>query len=299
MTPGDDVVEGDGPDDDAADADAAAAAAERRRWTIGDYPAVARRLAPVSTAVVDAVERAVGPIAGRDVLDVGVGDGNAAIEAARRGARVAAVDLTPAQVERARARIGAERLDIDVRLGDAQALPWPTASFDAVVSVFALIFAPAPALAAAESARVCRPGGVVALTAWAGGPWRRAWQPRAAEVNPMPPPAGADSDDWGDPATAGARLRAAGLEPHVEVRPFAWSFPSVEAGVEFFLTAAGPFVAFREAAAARGRAADAEAAVGDALREANEATDGTVSAPAPYLLALGRIPEEGGPRAGA
>ncbi|MGH9112401.1 MAG: methyltransferase domain-containing protein [Acidimicrobiales bacterium] len=99
---------------------------QRWMWTVGDYPAVARHLLPISVEVVEAV----GIGAGQRVLDVGVGDGNTAIVAAKRGAVVTGVDLTPAQIERARRRTEAEGVAVELREGDAEDLPVDDASFD-------------------------------------------------------------------------------------------------------------------------------------------------------------------------
>jgi ubiquinone/menaquinone biosynthesis C-methylase UbiE len=50
--------------------------------------------------------------------------------------------------------------------GDAEALPYPDASFDAVVTMFGAMFAPRPELVASELKRVCRPGGLIAMANW-------------------------------------------------------------------------------------------------------------------------------------
>jgi ubiquinone/menaquinone biosynthesis C-methylase UbiE len=104
--------------------------------------------------------------AGDRVLDVGTASGNAALSAARRRAKVTAIDLVPSLLERARQRASAEGLAVDFQEGDAMALAFPDASFDVVLSTFGAIFAPDPDQTAAEMARVCRPGGKVALAAW-------------------------------------------------------------------------------------------------------------------------------------
>src|SRR5689334_8898927 len=110
--------------------------AQRRLWSLGDYAAVAKHLHTISEQLVSAV--AVAP--GDEVLDVAVGDGNAAILAAQAGGRVTGADLTPAQLDLARARCAAEGVDVDLREGNAEALPFPDASFDVVVSSMGLIF---------------------------------------------------------------------------------------------------------------------------------------------------------------
>ena len=271
-------------DDDAVDA---LVDAQQRMWSAGDYPAIARHLLPISVDLVDTV----GVTTGTRVLDVGVGDGNAAIEAAQRGAVVTGVDLTPSQIDKARARSAEGGLDIELQVGDAEDLDFDDATFDAVVSVMGVIFAPDHTRAVAEMARVCRLRGTVALTAWARDGWGGIWRERVAELLPAPPPgngpgAGPAPDAWGDPDEVVRRLAAAGLVAEVHLREFYWSFPSSEACADFFLGNAGPFIACAEAAAAAGAGDRLREVLVDALGSVNQATDGTCRAPAPYLLAV-------------
>jgi ubiquinone/menaquinone biosynthesis C-methylase UbiE len=142
---------------------------------------------------------AAGATAGDRVLDVACGTGNAALAAARRGAAAVGVDAAADLVELATRR--ARGLDGDVRfvVGDALDLPVEDASFDAVVSVFGVIFAPDPDRAAAEVLRAVRPGGRIALTSWVpAGPinatGRLLWS--AVSAPPSDPPR------WGDAAWA-------------------------------------------------------------------------------------------------
>jgi SAM-dependent methyltransferase len=260
--------------------------AQRFMWSAGDYSEVAKRLLPISVDLVETI----GVTAGDTLLDVGAGDGNTAIEAARRGAAVTGIDLTPSQVEKARARAASSDLDIDLRVGDAQRLDFPDGSFDAVVSVMGAIFAPDHRAAAAEMARVCRPGGTVALTSWAAGGWSAAWRARAQALVPVPPAGGPDPDAWGDADEVRDRLAAVGLEVDVHTREFDWSFPSPEEAVDWFLTHTPPFVAFQQAADAAGHGHLVRGEILAALDEANQAVDGSLRAPAPYLLAVATKP---------
>jgi len=258
--------------------------AQRRAWTIGDYPVIARHLLPISAETVEAV----GIRSGDRVLDVGVGSGNAAIEAARRGATVTGIDLTPAQIERARSRCADDGVEVELRVGNAEELAVADAAFDVVLSVMGVIFAPDHGRAMAEMARACRPGGVVAITTWAEGGWSSRWRSRAAQLLPAPPPGSPKPDEWGDPDEVVARFAAAGLRATVERRSFAWRFSSEEEAAKTFLGAAGPYVQFMETASSLGCADDARHTLRAALAEANEARDGTCRLPAPYLLAISR-----------
>jgi ubiquinone/menaquinone biosynthesis C-methylase UbiE len=104
--------------------------------------------------------------AGSRVLDVATGSGNAALAAARRGCEVVGVDYVPALLERGRIRAQAEHLSVQFVEGDAEQLPFPSASFDGVLSIYGVMFAPHHQRPAAELARVCRPGGRIALACW-------------------------------------------------------------------------------------------------------------------------------------
>ena len=78
------------------------------------------------------------------VLDVGCGTGVVGLTAARLGARVTGVDLTPELIARAKENSALMGVEADWRQGDAEALPLPDASFDFVVSQFGHMFAPRP-----------------------------------------------------------------------------------------------------------------------------------------------------------
>src|SRR5215472_7848552 len=120
-------------------------------WAQGDYPAVARLLEPCAIDLAGLCH--VEP--GLRVLDVAAGTGNFALEAARRGAIVTACDMTPRMIELGRGRTEEAGQQIDWLEGDAEALPFPDAEFDLVVSVFGAMFAPLPDVVAAELFRVC------------------------------------------------------------------------------------------------------------------------------------------------
>lgn len=139
-------------------------------WAAGDYTRVARLVSPVAEAVVSTGERMAGSIRGRRVLDVGCGTGTVARAAVDRGARVTAVDASPAMLGLAAAETHDPTRSITWKAADMHALPDEDGSFDVVLSSLGVIFARDPAAVLAEIIRVLRPGGVLALSTWAAMP---------------------------------------------------------------------------------------------------------------------------------
>lgn len=99
------------------------------------------------------------PVAGLKGLDIGCGEGGNSRLLARRGAKVEAIDFVPAFIEHARAREAEEPLGVRYELGDAQALPYPDASFEFATAFMVLMDLPDPGRALKEAHRVLRPGG--------------------------------------------------------------------------------------------------------------------------------------------
>ena len=98
-----------------------------------------------------------------DVLEVGCGLGTDAINFARRGARYTGVDLTEASVDLVRRRFELEGLDGDVRVADAELLPFAEGSFDLVYSHGVLHHTPDTQRAISEVHRVLKPGGTAMI----------------------------------------------------------------------------------------------------------------------------------------
>ncbi len=135
---------------------------QRKMWTAGDYPEIARMLTSAAEAILERAEA--GP--GMSLLDVATGAGNVAIPAALGGASVTGLDLTPKLLGVARERAAEAGVEVSFVEGDAEELPFESDSFDRVTSCFGVMFAPRQELAAAELARVARPGGAIVLAAW-------------------------------------------------------------------------------------------------------------------------------------
>lgn len=154
--------------------------------------------------------RFAGVQAGAAVLDVGCGTGVVALTAARLGARVTGVDLTPALLERARENAALARTEIDWKLGDVEALPFADGSFDVVLSQFGHMFAPRPDVATAELLRVLRPGGTLAFSTWPPELFTGRFFALLGKYAAAPPPPGVSPPpQWGDPNIVRERLGAA------------------------------------------------------------------------------------------
>src|SRR5918998_2732612 len=109
--------------------DAELKARHRTMWASGDYPTMVETfLTPLGPRLVQACE--IGP--GMRVLDVAAGTGNAAIEAAERGASVVASDLTPELLDAGRRRAEAAGVELEWVEADAENLPFGDESFDVV-----------------------------------------------------------------------------------------------------------------------------------------------------------------------
>ncbi|KQV67550.1 hypothetical protein ASC64_09905 [Nocardioides sp. Root122] len=203
------------------DEDAALKQKHRTMWAAGHYDRVADEIIPM---LGDRVVSTLGIIPGERVLDVAAGTGNAAVPAARAGARVVASDLTPELLDLGRTRHPG--LDIEWTVADAEALPWPEASYDVVVSTVGVMFAPHHQAAADELLRVLRPGGRFGLASWTPEGFVGRLFATMKEFVP-PPPAGVQPPPlWGDEAHVRALLgdRVEALEhrrAYVDVDVFA------------------------------------------------------------------------------
>jgi SAM-dependent methyltransferase len=207
---------------------------QQAAWSAGDYAAVGTRLLPTAELLCEAVDLR----AGEQVLDVACGNGNAALAAARRFCTVTGVDYVPALLERARERARAEGLEVTFQEADAQALPFPDDSFDAVLSTCGAMFAPDQEQTARELLRVCRPGGRIGMVNWTPDSYVGELFRTIGKY--VPPPEGLRPPvQWGNPD----RLREL-FGPDVAIaaprRQFLWRFPSAEHQADFFATFYGP-----------------------------------------------------------
>jgi SAM-dependent methyltransferase len=146
---------------------------------------------------------------GQRVLDVACGTGVVAITAARRGARVTGVDLTPELLVAARENASIAEVQIDWHEGDVENLPFGDGAFDVVVSQFGHIFAPRPEVAIGEMLRVLKRGGTIAFSTWPPEHAVGRMFALMGRYMPPPPPGVAPPPLWGDPNVVRQRLGSA------------------------------------------------------------------------------------------
>jgi SAM-dependent methyltransferase len=246
-------------------------------WSSGDYAVVGTTLQIVGEQLCEALDVR----SGQRVLDVAAGNGNVSLAAARRWCEVTSTDYVPALLERGRQRAAADRLKIEFREADAEALPFEDRSFDVVVSTFGVMFTPNQAQAAAEMARVCRPGGKIGLANWTpDGFIGQLFKTLGKHVAPPP---GVQS-----PALWGTRERISelfgGHAASIDARPrdFVFRYRSPEHWLEIFKTYYGPMLkafAALEGPAQAMLASDIMALIG----RFNRSGDASMVVPGEYL----------------
>ena len=250
---------------------------QQETWATGDFAKIGAEQTIVGEQLCEFV-----PIhAGDRVLDVATGSGNTALAAARRRAIVTGVDFVPALLERGRQRALAEGLEIDFREGDAMELPFPNASFDVILSTFGAMFGPDPQVVAKEMARVCRPGGRIAMANWTPQGLIGQLFLLIARYAPLPPGI-APPVQWGDEAIVRERLGPYTDEIRVRWQVARFRAFSPNHWVTYMRTYFGPAIrAFASLPEDRQQALAAE--MEDLVRQGNRALNQTVLAEGEYL----------------
>jgi SAM-dependent methyltransferase len=203
---------------------------------------------------------------GQTVLDVGTGTGVVAITAARAGARVTALDLTPELLAQARENAAiARREDIVWTEGDAENLPYPDASFDVVLSQFGHMFAPRPDVVVAEMRRVLKPGGRIAFATWPPEHLVGRIFAFVGRNSPPLPPGASPPLLWGSPGVVTERLGAGFDAPFFERGTMAFPALSIEHYRLFMERSVGPMQKLVERLAAEPEKLGALRAEFDAL----------------------------------
>ena len=204
-------------------------------WQSGDYAVIGATLQIVG----ERLNEAANVRATDRVLDVAAGSGNATLAAARRFATVTSTDYVPTLLERGRRRAEADGFDnVTFEFADAEALPYPDASFDVVLSTFGVMFAPDHEQTARELMRVCKSGGRIGVANWTpAGFLGQLFRTIGAYV---PPPAGVSSPLlWGTDAHVRELFPGATGIEHT-VRTFHFRYRSPEHWVDIFRTYYGP-----------------------------------------------------------
>ena len=248
---------------------------QQMMWSQGDFARIGVR----SQAHAERLCEAARVIAGERVLDVACGQGNVALAAARRFAEVTGVDYVPELLEKARERAAVDWLEAEFVEGDAQDLPFEDASFDVVLSMYGVMFAPDHAKAAAELLRVCRSGGRIVLACWTpdGLPFFEVLTRHAA-----PPPGVPDPTTWGTEEHARELFGDGITDLRAKERTFEFHYRSAEHWLEYFRAYFGP-MAMAFARVGDDGAGALEADLLELMRGRNIAGDRALLVPASYL----------------
>jgi SAM-dependent methyltransferase len=250
---------------------------QQAAWSAGNYAVVGTTLQIVGENLCEALDLR----AGSRVLDVAAGNGNATLAAARRWCDVTSTDYVGALLDAGRARAKAEGHTIRFEEADAENLPFPDASFDVVLSTFGVMFTPNQDKAAAELARVCRPGGRIGLANWT--PESFIGQLFKTIGKYVPPAPGLRSPGlWGTQARLEELFGTTARAIRANEREFTFRYHSPTHWIEVFRTYYGPMGKTFGALDA-----DRQAAFTDDLltlmHSRNRSGDSTLVLPSPYL----------------
>lgn len=246
-------------------------------WASGNYAVIGTTLQIVGEQLAEACDL----LCDERVLDVAAGNGNATLAAARRGCQVTSTDYVAALLERGEERARAERLNVSFQVADAEALPFADDSFDAVLSTFGVMFTPDQPKAAAELARVCRPGGRIGLANWT--PEGFVGQMFKTLGQHLPPAPGANPPSrWGTEAWLHEHFDERDFLLQVTRRTFNFRYRSAAHFIDTFRQWYGPVHKAFAALPADGAKA-LEADLTELINRMNRAGDKSLVVPSEYL----------------
>jgi SAM-dependent methyltransferase len=210
-------------------------ARQRAAWSTGDYAVVGTTLQVVGENLCEALDLR----SGSKVLDVAAGNGNATLAAARRWCDVTSTDYVATLLEAGQARAAAEGHKVHFQEADAEQLPFPDASFDAVLSTFGVMFTPDQKKAASELLRVCKPGGKIGLANWTPGSF--IGQVFGTIAKYVPPAPGLNSPAlWGTRGRLDELFTDKGCTIQASSREFVFRYRSPAHWIDVFRTFYGP-----------------------------------------------------------
>jgi SAM-dependent methyltransferase len=259
---------------------------QKAMWTAGDYPDVAKRIYSVGEYV--AARAGAGP--GVSLLDVATGSGNVSIPAAKLGATVTGLDLTPKLLDAQRERAAAEGVTVELVEGDAEELPFDADSFDSVTSCFGVMFAPRQRVAAEELVRVTRPGGTIVVAAWTPGGFVGRNFRISASYMPTPPPELRPPVMWGEEDHVRSLFADTGVQLAFETRTVTFKGASPAAFQAEDEDKLGPAVMAKAALEPQGRWEDLKGEMLAMIEASNEADDGSFRTEAEYLVTVAALP---------
>jgi ubiquinone/menaquinone biosynthesis C-methylase UbiE len=250
---------------------------QQATWASGDFAIIGVTLQIVGESLAEAADIC----AGERVIDIAAGNGNATLAAAHRFAKVMSTDYVPALLEKGRMRAAAEGLHVEFREADAEALPFPDASFDLALSTFGVMFTPDHVRSSSEMMRVVRDGGRIGMANWT--PEGFIGQLFKTIGKHLPPPAGLKSPAlWGTEAYLKELFGEKAAHIHAERKIFNFRYASTAHWLQVFRDYYGPVhKAFAALDTAAGQALEQDLVA--LLDRLNTAGPASLVVPAEYL----------------
>jgi len=221
-------------------------------WGAGDYPAMARRLAPAA----ELIAAVAGNGRGRFALDIAAGTGSVALRLADAGWQVLATDGSPRMVELGRAETDLDVQDVRWERADLSAQPCGDSTQDVATSSFGLIFATDPRQVLTELARVLTPAGHLLFTTWTDDGYIAQMTEVMTEFMPAPAASAPDPMSWGSASRLRQLLAERFLDVEISAHPLPWSFPSAKAGRAWLERASPAHIAAKSAVGDQARGDD-------------------------------------------